>query len=272
MTSPPRLADTGTSFERDVLASARLDVGSDDGFKRAVMAMGAGAAVMSAATSTAGAGLAVGGGAGAAGAGVLVKWIGLAVLLAGTSTAASVTWVRHRARVTQAAPSPTPPVANEAALEPYVRSTSASAAALPIVEPHPEPMPSASETSAASGRAVLPAMPTGSASLAATNGPSREPLPVAPSLLDEEVEALDRVRASLSARDPSAAIGELDAYDRSFPSSLLGDEAVVLRIDAFIQRGDYPDATSLCERFLAAHPSSPHAPHLRQLIRGAHNP
>jgi hypothetical protein len=39
MTEPRRLIEDGTEFERSALASARLDVASDDGLKRVLVAM-----------------------------------------------------------------------------------------------------------------------------------------------------------------------------------------------------------------------------------------
>ncbi len=82
---------------------------------------------------------------------------------------------------------------------------------------------------------------------------------------------MDRARAELARRDASQALGELDAYDRAFPSGVLSDEATVIRVDAMTQQGDGATAAALARRYLAAHPASPHAPHLRAVIDGARN-
>ena len=80
------------------------------------------------------------------------------------------------------------------------------------------------------------------------------------------------MRASLAGGDASAALAELDAYRRAFPDAALDDEATVLRVNALLLRGDRSAATVLANRFLAAHPSSPHAPRLRTLAAEGQNP
>jgi hypothetical protein len=53
---------------------------------------------------------------------------------------------------------------------------------------------------------------------------------------------------------------------------VLSEEATVIRVDALEQQGDRAAAAALGRRYLAAHPASPHAPHLRAVIDLAHNP
>jgi formylglycine-generating enzyme required for sulfatase activity len=277
MTSPTRLAERGTPFEREVLASARIDAGSDEGFQRTVLAMGLGAAALSATTPTAGAGIAAAGGAGAAaggtttflgaGVGVVVKWVGLAVVIAGSATAASVSWVAHETRA------PTIAATAPRALEPAASTESGHGNAIAtqqpegIVEPASLPEPSAPPPRPTAHEAITPGRAEVPQAVRMNpTTPERPPLSV-PTSLDLEVSALDRVRAALSNHDPSGALRELDAYDRRFPSSLLADEAAVLRVDALIEQGDSAAAVELAEHFLAEHPSSPHAPHLRRLVR-----
>ncbi|HXN34081.1 MAG TPA: outer membrane protein assembly factor BamD [Polyangiaceae bacterium] len=83
---------------------------------------------------------------------------------------------------------------------------------------------------------------------------------------------LDPVRTSLARHDAPAALRQLDVFDRAFPASVLADEALVLRVDALVARGDRAEAEALGRSFLATHPASPHAPHLLRQLGGTHNP
>ena len=84
-----RLTEGGTDFEREVLASARLDQGPKGGLKRTLVALGvsAGAIPSSAASASAGVGLGAGAttGSGLASAAVVAKWLGVAILVAAGS-------------------------------------------------------------------------------------------------------------------------------------------------------------------------------------------
>lgn len=86
-----RLMETGTEFERGVLASARLDVGHDRGFKRTLAALGLSVGAVSSAASTAAADVASAASAATAtgspavvgaAAGGFAKWVGLATIVA----------------------------------------------------------------------------------------------------------------------------------------------------------------------------------------------
>jgi len=110
MTSPRRLLDEGTPFERDVLASAREDAGGAGGLKRtlAVMSLGAaaGTAVPSigaasvAASTPAGAGAAAG--PASAGTGALLKWIALALVVGTAAATPAIPWASRRSPVVAA--------------------------------------------------------------------------------------------------------------------------------------------------------------------------
>jgi hypothetical protein len=289
MIPPPRLAEEGTLFEREVLASSRLDVGSDQGLQRTLVAMGVGAAAISATTSTTGAGVAAGGAANAAASGggvaVVVKWIGVAVVVAGSATAASVHGLGHEDR-TAAVSSPSRPAIVRPSVPERERvpSFSALSNSLPELAPTAEPLAASvvpPVLGAASQRASVAAataathMEVASAALpsetpAASSAPAVDLRP--PSSLDAEIATLDGVRALLARRDGRGALEALEAYDRAFPASVLAEEATVLRVDASMVQGDRAAAAALSRRFLAAHPSSPHARHLRQVIDFAHNP
>jgi hypothetical protein len=332
MTQPPRLVEDGTRFEREVLASARLDAGSDQGLKRTLVAMGLGAATLSAATSTASAGAAAAGTAGlaaggattllgGAGVGVLVKWVGLAVVVVGSGAAVSTTWVTHRAAVA-AVVRASPSAMTASARQPSARERAIAFPVAPISAPEPglaapeTAVHAEQATSIAASPESIGAAPLGPVSTAHARSPGRavavrssasagsavegsgsvpgasneeatlpasapETPPPASSLsvhvrtlsaLDDEIVALDDVRASLARHDAYRALRGLDAYDQAFPASVLADEATVLRVDALVEQGDRAAAAALSRRFLVVNPSSPHAPHLRQVASDAHNP
>jgi outer membrane protein assembly factor BamD (BamD/ComL family) len=63
----------------------------------------------------------------------------------------------------------------------------------------------------------------------------------------------------------------VDEYDAQFPDGMLSQEATVLRVEALVKEGDRSAAVGVGQRFLAAHPTSPHALRVKQLIEG-HNP
>lgn len=281
MNEPRRLVAEGTEFERGVLRSARLDAPTDEAFKRTLLAIGAGAATLSTTAATAGAGVAAGGAAagggmtvlGGAGAGMLVKWVGIAVVVAcaGTAVTDASLAPRHSAALHPAAvskaeiflvPAPSP-------LDPA-----------PVVPDAPAPdreRPPAFEHTPVGPPTQVAGAPNGhAASVNQERSPRGESAfalsvkPRAPSSLQAQVAALDRVRALLAERNTARALEELDAYDHAFPSSDLGEEATVLRIDAVIDDGDAPGAVALARRLLLKSPASPHAAHLRQVL-GAHN-
>lgn len=84
--------------------------------------------------------------------------------------------------------------------------------------------------------------------------------------LQEQVAILDRARAAASAGDFAAANEALDGYDRRFPRGPLSEEALLLRIEANLARGDRATVAALAHRFLTEHPRSVHAERVRSLI------
>jgi len=301
MKLPRRLIEEGTAFEREVLASSRLDAGSDRGFKRTLGAMGLGAAAVSVTASTASAGTAAGVAAGSmatwfGGVGLVsvVKWIGLATVLVGGATL-SATLVAPLAPAPRATPA-LPAVARSAVPDIHRAASLASPRTTPQA-----PTQNAGPTVVAPARPnVVPALPSAPPRVAPAvvvpqgsepspaialkvDGPPLEPevFPErsaqaigvrSPSTLDDEVAALDQVRASLSAGDSLNALRQLDAYVRACHACILSDEATVLRVDALMRHGDAAAAATLAQHFLAANPSSPHAPHLRTVTGAAQNP
>jgi hypothetical protein len=85
--------------------------------------------------------------------------------------------------------------------------------------------------------------------------------------LSREVAALAAVRALLKAGDASGALYALDVAARERPRSVLEQEATALRIEALLAGHQVADAQTLAERFLRAHPNSPHVARVRALVR-----
>ena len=86
------------------------------------------------------------------------------------------------------------------------------------------------------------------------------------SSLEGEVTALDRARSALAAGDAARALALLAQYEQVFPKGALRPEATYLKIQALSKSGQREAARDLAARFLAKHPSSPHAAQLQALI------
>jgi outer membrane protein assembly factor BamD (BamD/ComL family) len=86
-------------------------------------------------------------------------------------------------------------------------------------------------------------------------------------VLGDEVASMDRSRAALAAGDAAGALRMLDEYDARFASGLLSQESAVLRVEALAKQGSARAAKELGDRFLAEHPTSPHAARVRALLR-----
>jgi hypothetical protein len=112
------------------------------------------------------------------------------------------------------------------------------------------PTPSSPVASHAS-RAAAPAAPASSAALA------------------DEIAALDHARDLLEGGHAADTLSALADFDRRFPNGALRQEATVTRIEALFKLGRATEGASLVDRFLAAHPASSHAEHLRRLVREA---
>jgi outer membrane protein assembly factor BamD (BamD/ComL family) len=76
---------------------------------------------------------------------------------------------------------------------------------------------------------------------------------------------IEAARASVAAHDAKAALLALDAYFAKFPRGSFGQEAMVLRIRALDQIGDFARATALAKAFVARFPSSPHVARLKPI-------
>ncbi|WP_437653497.1 hypothetical protein [Sorangium sp. So ce1182] len=212
----------------------------------------------------------------------IAKWslgtaIGVGLLGAG------VALLRPPAPPSAAAPSSAPPAAlapptagePPAALAPPTAGEPPAALAPPVA---PAPTPSGPvtsaplplQTSALPGPApATVASPPRSTSAA----PRARSAPVEPAdALREQVAIIDRARDALGTGDAAGCLSELDAYDRRFPRSAMGEEATVLRIEALIRLGDRARAADLGQRFLASRPTSPHAAGVRALLGATTDP
>jgi hypothetical protein len=284
MNAPRRLLQDGTDFERQLLASARLDIASPRSCKRALAAVG----TLAALGSTSVAGAASGSATGIAGSGfaVLVKWVGLGMAVGASATGAARLLEPPRNGQTDARIVSDTSTSMIMSRRESSETVSAAEAASSIAPFHAT---AASETRDDAGPTrvqLLPRNVEGPSPLkvaphADTTTP--EPLPGGPPIvppaarpsptnLIAEIAALAEVRAALGEGNATAAAFRLEAYRRTFPNAAFEDEATVLEINALFLQGDRAAAALLAHRYLAAHPSSPHAPRLRALAGESDNP
>lgn len=106
---------------------------------------------------------------------------------------------------------------------------------------------------------LTPDLPQRAAPVVPAELPKSEPSPpVRPAAtLPVELDSLRRVRTALSAGDSSAALDELDRYEREIRGTQLRAEAALLRIEAMSQRGERAAASRLAADFVERHPHSP---------------
>lgn len=236
MTDPKRLLDGGGDLEVALLRSARSDAPSPQARQKALAAAGL---VVGATAATAKA-AAAGGAAAKFGSWAVAAWVGIGVL-GGVAAVGVVESVSNRS-----------PVANPPAVVTVQAPAPPKAPVVLPETPRESSEPAAPSTSSAveAPRPVQPVATNSSANLS----------------LAAEVASLDRARKALSTGNSSAAFAELSDYQRQFPRGAMGPEATVLRIEAMSAAGDRSGARSLAERFLAAHPASPHGSRIRSLV------
>jgi hypothetical protein len=175
--------------------------------------------------------------------------------------------------VNTAAPTPH---RSEAARLPIAGPQSADAVA-PTAPPEPEAVAAPASTTGARRaiRPVVGAAPVAEAPASLTAPPqaafAAEPSQPASARaaanlsLATEIRALDQARTALAAGDTNRASDLLDAYAASRPSSILSQEAALLRIRVLLNRGQRPAAAELARRIIAQHPESAHVDSLRRL-------
>jgi hypothetical protein len=296
MSEPRRILDgpEASQFERELLQSWAAEQPSAASRARALAIAGAAAGTLAAAATAASASASASGSAimtsgsgsvgatagvaapGAAGAGLAVtlKWgflfafvaasvvAGVVVLGGSRSSGAPSTPVP--ALITTASTAPGTPTATTATTTTTTAGPSnPPAAALEPKTFSPTELPPATAAAAT-------ASPPGARAPAVTSIASASPVaPAAPSAessLSEQIASFDRARAAFDAGDHDRVIALVDAYEKRFPTGTFVQEAEVLRIQALGRKGDTAGARRAGQRFLAAHPTSPHAARIRAIL------
>jgi hypothetical protein len=90
--------------------------------------------------------------------------------------------------------------------------------------------------------------------------------------LAEEVALLQSVRRALAAGDAAVALSALDRHTREFKRGVLQLEAGVLRVQALLAHGDKRAAHAWGQQFLSSHPEGPHATRVRNMLASTGQP
>ncbi len=276
MSDPRRILDgpSTTPFERDLLESWTSEQPSPGARARALAIAGAAAGTLAVATAaTAAAASTTGAAAGTAapvtagaGAGVAViaKWGALFALVVGSAVGGVlVLSSAHSGDAPPAAAVPTSTLAT-------ATMTAMTAPPHPVVAPTPTPPPSEEPTAVspadlptaapAAAPAASPATTGATATTATTAGTT------ATTSFAEEIASFDRARAALDAGDSDRVIALVETYEKRYPTGTFLQEAEVLRVQALTRKGDSAGARRAGQRFLAAHPTSPHAARIRAIL------
>ena len=289
MSDPRRILEgpDATQFERDLLESWSSEQPSAAARARALAIAGAAAGTLAAATAaTAGAsssGLGAAAGVAApkaAGLGLMVtlKWGFLFAVVAASGVAsvvllgkgrtdevaAPVAPVAHVASVAKGVAASPPPALPGTASPTATANANANANEAPGLEPKtvsPADLPPAAAVPTATATTAVGPAPRAHAAAGATGDSS----------LSEEIAAFDKARGALDAGDADRALALVDAYEKRFPAGTFVQEAEVLRVQALTRKGDAAGARRVGQRFLAAHPTSPHAARIRAIL-DASNP
>jgi hypothetical protein len=84
--------------------------------------------------------------------------------------------------------------------------------------------------------------------------------------LARETELIDQARKALGENDPARAAALLDKYNASTRIGVLDREALLLRIEAAVQRGAFEHARTLANRFRNTYPRDAHLARLDALL------
>jgi hypothetical protein len=249
------------AFSRKLLRSAAADRSPRGARTRALAALGAGGSSVVASATSKAAAVAINNGAatsvasaGAKVSGVLAtKWLAV-VVIGGLATSGIVAVETRADRATTTTRS-------AAAVTRATAPTSATSARPQPLAPAPLPV------------AAPPAEPTTSAvpapqALAPARAPAAPPLERAPSVA-AQARTLDEARATIAAGNGPRAMSLLDDFARRNPRSPLGEEALVLRIEALVASGDRYAASAAASRFFAMYPSSPYGRRVRSVVAEA---
>jgi hypothetical protein len=267
MSEPRRLLDgpATTPFERGLLESWASEQPSPAARARALSIAGVAAGTLAAATAATAAAASTSGAAAGAGVGVaaIAKWGVLLALVVGSAVGGVL--VLSSARTADAPPRDAPPGAVPTSSLATATMTALAAQPSPIA-PTPTPPPSGepkvvspADLPAAAPAAAPAALPVATVP-AATSGAT------ATRSFAEEIASFDRARAALDAGDSDRAIALVETYERRFPAGTFLQEAEVLRVQALTRKGDSASARRVGQRFLAAHPTSPHAARIRAIL------
>jgi hypothetical protein len=282
--------ETRSPVVRALLASGNADRSEKGACDRALGALGIATAATVAASATATAVAAAGTGAkGAAvsiapsaakgGALLLVQWIGIGTL-GGAIAIGSVHYAQRAvaptapsARATPRLPArhdprPTPP----SLVEPPLDESDS-----PGIDLEPR-APSARETPSAPDKAGASATPSPASKTWRPTAESNPAVPLsAPTAppttalsndsIRAQVEALNAIRDVLGSGGAQRALTMLDDFARAHPSSPLGEEITVLRVDALVDAGRRAEATTIADAFLRAHPSTAYGQRLRSKLK-----
>jgi hypothetical protein len=110
---------------------------------------------------------------------------------------------------------------------------------------------------------LLPAPPPVAKNVRATAALSSRS---SPAELVAQVAALDRARAALHAGRPGESVALLDGFDRSYPGSRLGPEAIVVRVSALLALGQRTQATGLVQSYCRKGGPGAYGPRLMKLV------
>jgi hypothetical protein len=276
--APPRLAEQGSEYERQILGSARLDAVPACARARVAAALGDVLAPRVGEMPNAGQsgrteaqgnghdsngpatlgrhGVAALIGMGLVGAGLGAFWLLSSSRLPAFVSAHSETGAALQMSALST-PKPSPSASLDVTLQEGFSERSALTPGAPV-----EPRAPAVRAPSAASRRVDEPRRTGHA-------PQAEPQAPAGGGLLEEVRALDRVRASLGAGQTSQATRQLDLYRRTFPRGELTLESDVLGIDVALAAGKREHALALAHVLLMRPSASRYHARLRTLLAEA---
>jgi len=253
---PRRLLDDDDGrFELCLLRSARSDEAPPDAKARAAAALGLGAA--SFATTAAAHGTAT---AGKLTLTVLANWLGVGFVAGAVVTGglAALSPARTAKPAGEASAPVRVPAVAASFVVPQRGGTSPEA---PVVASASLDSTTAVAVSRRESKALAPSAERDARGAGPPATPRNESIAA-------ELSMLARARRALVARDPAAALSELDAYDAAPRTGVLGVEAGLLRVEAWLQQGDRARAVELARRLIAVDPSGAHAARLRQILEG----
>jgi hypothetical protein len=189
----------------------------------------------------------------AKGAAVASKWLWIGVI-GGAVALGGIVALRLASTPSAAPPrvEATPAIETPAAETPLVPQPALTRAIEPAASDSSEQAPAAAKAPPARRAAREPSEPNES--------------------LKVEIGFLDGARAALAAGQPSRALALLDDYQARFSPGHFEPEAFVIRLDALVRSGDAATARRLAREYLAAHPTTSHAPRIRRILEGAGSP